>query len=521
MTLKKEVYRELEDILGPEYISEEPAILDGYTCFGFGARGAAPADRYFTRPEAVVLPGSVEDVQAIVKHCNRSGVKYRASSTSYGAASAVKKPNTIFIDLRRMNRIIEFDTRNMYIVIEPYVCFAQVQAEAQKRGLNTHVIGAGANCSNLASSTSLHGTATQAISQGWGGRNVLGVEWVLPTGEILRLGSLGSRSGWFTGDGPGPSLRGIMRGAAGALSGLGVFTKVASHLHPWYGPDALEIKGVSPRYETELPPNFEYHIIEWPNWDKCADAQYKIGEANIAFAIHKTGGPGSHGTTICGSNNEYYARWNELKDLPWISYAVVLSGSSSEELDYQKEVLDQIIAETEGKIVPLGEQPFWKNCDFINMVKGCFIPRTAFRAAGAFCCPFQGQESVDHAALTLSLDRDFRKKYEEKDGIFNDGTNNMWGVTFEGSHFALVECGHLYSITEKDSWIAADGMRAEGDEIADNMPVADSWTLMGEEVVKSRGYRCCNVDSWQKRIKKTFDPNVAADPTGYISPDPD
>jgi glycolate oxidase len=55
-------------------------------------------------------------------------------------------------------------------------------------------------------------------------RNVLGVEWVLPDGELLRLGTPGCGEGWFSGDGPGPSLRGIMRGASGAFGGLGVFT---------------------------------------------------------------------------------------------------------------------------------------------------------------------------------------------------------------------------------------------------------------------------------------------------------
>jgi glycolate oxidase len=59
---------------------------------------------------------------------------------------------------------------------------------------------------------------------------------------------------------------GILRGAAGALGGLGVFTKCAIHLHPWAGPKTIELKGISPYYETEVPPNFEYHMMEWPTW---------------------------------------------------------------------------------------------------------------------------------------------------------------------------------------------------------------------------------------------------------------
>ena len=47
------------------------------------------------------------------------------------------------------------------------------------------------------------------VSTGGLGRNVLGVEWVLPTGDILNMGSIEAGAGWFTADGPGPSFGGI------------------------------------------------------------------------------------------------------------------------------------------------------------------------------------------------------------------------------------------------------------------------------------------------------------------------
>jgi glycolate oxidase len=332
MALTRDIYRELEDILGSENISEDLAILEAYSCYGFGAKGPEPEDRYYTNPEAVVLPGNTDEVQKIVKLCNRRGLKFKATTTGYGPHNAVGQVGTILLDMRRMNRILEVDEKNMYAVFEPYVSFAQLQGEAMMLGLNCHVIGAGSNCSVLASCTSMHGTNTQAISHGWGGRNLLGVEWVLPTGDIIRLGAPSSVLGWFSGDGPGPSLRGIMRGHAGAQSGLGVFTKCACHLHSWFGPPKMELQGVSPYYETEIPENFEYHMIEWPSWEKCADAQYKIGAAGIAFAMHKTGGPGSCGPIVTGNNNDYYEKWEELRGLPWVSFAIVTAGASLEEL---------------------------------------------------------------------------------------------------------------------------------------------------------------------------------------------
>lgn len=520
MPLSRDIYQEVEDIVGPENMSEDEAILEAYTSFGFGSRGPQPEDRYYTRPEAVVLPGSSEEVQALVKLSNRRGLRVKASSTGYGAHNAVGGENTLFLDMRRMNRILEIDEKNMIAVVEPYVSFAQLQGEVQKVGLNCHVIGAGSNCSVLASTTSMHGTNTQAVSQGWGGRNLRGAEWILPTGDILILGSMGSGAGWFSPDGPGPSLKGIMRGSAGAQSGLGVFTKCAVALHPWPGPAEMELTGISPYYEAVLPSLFEYHVIEWDTWEQCADAHYKIGEANISFAIHKSGGPGTTGPIVTGNNNEYYEKWEELKGLPWASYGIVMAASSPAEHEYQVKTLDKILEDTGGRILPLGEKPIWKKRDYINMVKGCFIPRLAFRAAGAFACPLQGQESIDHSMIQgLKKDADLRKKYDEQDLLFNDGNNGMWSVIFDGGRFALFECGHMYSPTEVESWKAGAELMGEGREIALKTPLCFTWTVMGNDVVREYGPMLYNLHEWQKKIKTALDPKTVADPSGYISPE--
>jgi glycolate oxidase len=85
MSLSREAYRALEDIVEPENISEEPAVLDGY-CFVRGNELHFDS-RYATRPPAVILPGSTEDVQAIVKVCNRFKIKYKAHSSGWDHVS--------------------------------------------------------------------------------------------------------------------------------------------------------------------------------------------------------------------------------------------------------------------------------------------------------------------------------------------------------------------------------------------------------------------------------------------------
>ena len=521
MALSRDIYRELEDVVGPENMSEDLAVIDGYAYQRFGEVMVPREEGRFTpRPDAVVLPGSTKEVQAIIKFCNRRGLKSKASSTGYGPFNTLGGNGGILLDLRRMNRILEIDEKNMYVVVEPYVTFAQVQAEAMKRGLNCHVIGAGSNTSYLASHTSVGGNNTQAISQGASSRNLLGVEWVTPSGEIVTLGSQGSGAGWFSGDGPGPSLRGIIRGAGGALGGLGVFTKCAGHLHPWPGPTKLEIKRRSPEYEAEIPPNFEYHVLEWPTWEQCADAEYKIAEAGIAFALHKTAGPGSHGSIVTSSNNEYYEKRQAGKFLmPRVSLALVMAASTPEEHAFQVKVLDKILEESGGKISPIGEEPTFKKRDFINMVRSSLIPRLAFRLTGSFTVDgMLGMDTIEHCAMGLKMDERIKEKYSAKGAILDDGTYNTWGVVWEGGHFAHYECGHQFDPGDEKSRQYTGEMIEEGMQTVLSVPFAIAGMAFGD-LSKVVGPLCYNFPDWLRKIKKTFDPNNVSDATTYIPPE--
>jgi glycolate oxidase len=125
MALSKEVYKEFGDVVGAENICDDPAILPAYYSMDFAA---------------VILPGNAAEVQAVVKLCNRHKLQFSAASTGWGGMYA---KGIVFLDLRRMNHIIEINEKNMYAVVEPYVINAQLQAELMKRGLNCNIKGAG------------------------------------------------------------------------------------------------------------------------------------------------------------------------------------------------------------------------------------------------------------------------------------------------------------------------------------------------------------------------------------------
>lgn len=526
MALPRGVYRELEDILRPENISENPAVLDGYVrafdvvCSHQPGFPEKVTPYTFTpRPEAVVLPGSTEEVQAILKLCNRRGIKCKAFGTGYGTWALAGSEGVIILDLRRMNRILEIDEKNMYIVVEPYVSFAQVQAEAMKRGLNCHVISAGAQTSFLASHTSVGGGAFQSHGLGYSGRKLLGVEWVLPTGEVLRVGSIGSGAGWFSGDGPGPSLRGIIRGICGAFGGLGVFTKCACHLNPWPGPSVMEVKGVSPEYETEVPPHFEYHLFHFPGYQNIADAMYKIAESEIAYVLQKTGGATWQGAFTTTSNNEYWEEWQkgELQTLD-SCLCVLLAANSTREHEYQVKVLERIIDETEGEVIPLGEKPTFKNRDFLQTIKVCHIPRQAFRLTGSFTDTFTfGVETMDSCLPGVTTEADLKKPYIESGALLdNGGADDIHRLPYEGGHYGACEGLAAFDPTDEESIKGVMHLGRVGLERAIQTPLSIGFFAHMPRLSKL-GVAMSNYHLWLRKVKKAFDPDAVSDSSFYIS----
>ena len=114
MALNKEVYREFEDVVGVENICDDPAIMPAYHNNEFAA---------------VILPGNTAEVQAVVRLCNKHKIQFRPICTGWTGAFT---KDIILLDLRRMNRIIEINEKNMYAVVEPYVISAQLHERAFK-----------------------------------------------------------------------------------------------------------------------------------------------------------------------------------------------------------------------------------------------------------------------------------------------------------------------------------------------------------------------------------------------------
>ena len=96
-----------------------------------------------------------------------------------------------------MNKIIEIDEKNKYAVVEPYGLLRAAASRSDKKRAELPYNRRRPNTSPLASTTSGWGYGGTGLSTGYGGRNPLGIEWVLPDGELLKIGSPGSGAGWL------------------------------------------------------------------------------------------------------------------------------------------------------------------------------------------------------------------------------------------------------------------------------------------------------------------------------------
>jgi len=523
MVIDPTVRRALEDIVGPENISTDPAILDTYAFQWCGElknimSGREPS-RFLDRPEAVVLPSNTEEVQAIIRVCRRFKLKFKAHSTGLGPWAAPSGPGVILMDLRRMNRIIKIDEKNMYAIIEPYVTGAQLQAEAMKRGLNCHMPGAGPNVSVLASSTSLGGIGFTSVYTGYSSRNLLAVEWVLPSGEVLRLGSLSTDAGWFSGDGPGPSLRGIMRGYIGAMGGLGVFTKCAVKLYPWPSSARWEIEGVSPNYEFRVPDWWRLYIINYQDWESCENALYRIAEAEVGVVVMREGGAPSL-ALIFSHSVEKMAELlvsGDLSEMVGKYIVVLIAANSQREFDYQTKVMEEIIRKTGGEdLVSAGKfkPPSVSYAEAIRNMLGqhAFIATSSFQSTFGMTDTIRAALNVARAAEKIKL------KYIGKRVIADDGGEASWSSFIEHGHFMHLETPTVYDVTNPESCRGMVDFMKECYErnLEDNLGMP--YFVVGDEEHERWGPKCSNYHVWLRKIKEAFDPDDISDSGWYISP---
>ncbi len=520
MTLERNAYKALKSVVGSENISEDPAVLFGYTTvFGF----ILPFG-----PEAVVMPKNTEEVQGIIQVCNRYKVKYKAHSTGFYASSFAGLEGVVMVDLRRMNRL-EIDEKNMVAVIEPYVTATQLQAEAMKKGLDCCIVSAGGVHSPLASATSFMGIGTTGLTTSSNQRNLLGVEWVKPTGEVMRIGSPGSDAGWFAGDGPGPDFRGIIKGMIGACGGLGIFTKIGFKLYPWpgTGPEKFERTGQHPQIGMKTPENFKFYYPYWETWEDMIEATYHIHEARVARSLNRIP-PEWMDMNLTRTNDEFY-ELHQKNALPILrkhakGWNAVIDARTQGEFAYKTKVFEKIVKDTNGKLLELS--PEHEAVLLFGQINPSYIARGVFRPTPAGILSglpsnFSQEESLGLLKKIMEEDEKCLEDSVKPGGEFLEtGPEQVWAWTQEGRRL-WTESIHTPD-TEPRATKASFEYTKKALGAIEKSKGAFSYDVRfaATPIVEMFGPQLCNVQDWVRKIKNTFDPQNGSDHSSYISPEP-
>jgi glycolate oxidase len=168
-------------------------------------------------PGAVVLPRTAEQVQAVVQVCAKHRIPFVARGSGTGlSGGALPAEGGVVISFARMNRILEVDIPNQRVVVEPGVINQHVTDAVAEHGYFYAPDPSSQTVCTIGGNVAENAGGAHCLKYGFTTTHVLGMDVVLPTGEMVTLGSAAP-------DAPGYDLTGVFVGSEGTL---GVATKI-------------------------------------------------------------------------------------------------------------------------------------------------------------------------------------------------------------------------------------------------------------------------------------------------------
>jgi glycolate oxidase len=194
----------LRRIVGDAGVLHDPLDLLTYECDGLAHLRQTPA--------AVVLPSSAAEVQAVVKLCARAQVPFVARGHGTGLSGGAQPiAGGVVIALSRLNRVLQVDIANQRVTVEPGVTNLDITRQVAPFGYYYAPDPSSQQICSIGGNVAENSGGAHCLKYGFTVHHVLGVEAVLPDGEIVHLG------GTLV-DTPGPDLLGLLVGSEGTLA---------------------------------------------------------------------------------------------------------------------------------------------------------------------------------------------------------------------------------------------------------------------------------------------------------------
>lgn len=174
------VIEELMTLVDPGKVLTDPASLQAY--------GKDWTKHYPPAPTAIVLPKTVEQVQAIVRWANQHRVALVPSGGRTGlSAGAVAANGEVVVAFDYMNQILGFNAFDRTVVCQPGVITRQLQDFAQEQGLYYPVDFASSGSSQIGGNIGTNAGGIKVIRYGMTRNWVAGLKVVTGNGELLEL----------------------------------------------------------------------------------------------------------------------------------------------------------------------------------------------------------------------------------------------------------------------------------------------------------------------------------------------
>ncbi len=247
----------LREKLGPSVIIEDESERR-FMSHDIWARGELA--------DFVIVPNTAEQLREAVKAAHECGVALnaRGGGMSYTKAFTPDRKGVGVVDTRKLDRILEINTDDMYVTVEPGCTWKKLHDVLKSKGVRTPFWGPLSGIlSTIGGGVSQNNAFFGAGKYGSSGESVLALAVVLADGTLVRTGSGGVRNGKPFWRYYGPDLTGLFIGDCGAH---GFKTEITLKLIP-------------------QPPHEDWASYEFETREQCAAAMAALAKENLACEI--------------------------------------------------------------------------------------------------------------------------------------------------------------------------------------------------------------------------------------------
>ncbi|WP_409305085.1 FAD-linked oxidase C-terminal domain-containing protein [Peribacillus sp. SCS-155] len=169
-------------------------------------------------PRAVLFPKDTEEVARIVKYCSENQLPFLARGAGTGlSGGAIPLNEEVVISLVRMKKLLSVDLENRRAVVQPGFVNLKLTNSIAHKGYYYAPDPSSQYCCTIGGNVAENAGGAHCLKYGVTTNHILGLEVVLPNGEIIEIGTNGIP------DSPGYDLLGLLTGSEGTL---GIVTKI-------------------------------------------------------------------------------------------------------------------------------------------------------------------------------------------------------------------------------------------------------------------------------------------------------